>query len=287
MCEPGVLATCSGVPAATIVPPPVPPLRPEIDDPIRGLDHIEVVLDHEDGVPAIDQGVQDLEEHAHVLEVQAGRRFVQDVEGAAGVPLGEFGRELHALRLATGEGGRALAEVDVAEPDPVQRLQFVMDPRLVLEDGERVLDGELEHLADVHPTEPDVERLAIIALPAALLAGHVHVGEEVHLDLHEAVPLTGLAAPPLHVEGEAARAVPTELGLRHLGEELADRGEEPGVGRRIGARGAPDRGLVDVDDLVEMLEPDDAIVCAGEHPCPIEVAGEGALQDVLDEGALP
>jgi hypothetical protein len=44
--------------------------------------------------------VQHLEEFPDVLEVQARRRLVEDVEGAARRPLGELARELDALRLA-------------------------------------------------------------------------------------------------------------------------------------------------------------------------------------------
>ena len=109
-------------------------LRAEVDDPVGGLDHVEVVLDHDHRVAAVDQPVQHLEQQAHVLEVQAGRRLVEDVERAPGVPLGQLGGELHALRLAAGQRRRGLAEVDVAEPDVVQRLELLADARLVLEE---------------------------------------------------------------------------------------------------------------------------------------------------------
>ena len=51
-------------------PAAVPALGSEIDDPVGRLDHVEIVLDHEHGVAAIDQPVQHVEQHAHVLEVQ-------------------------------------------------------------------------------------------------------------------------------------------------------------------------------------------------------------------------
>jgi hypothetical protein len=50
--------------------------------------------------------VQHREQHFDVLEVQAGGRFVEDVEGAAGVALGQFERQLDALRFAAGQRGR-------------------------------------------------------------------------------------------------------------------------------------------------------------------------------------
>ena len=83
-------------------------LGSEIDDPVGGLDHVEVVLDHDHRVAMVAQAVQHLEQHFDVGEVQAGGGFVEDVERAPGVALGEFGGELHALRLTAGEGGGAL-----------------------------------------------------------------------------------------------------------------------------------------------------------------------------------
>ena len=56
-----------------------------------------------------------------VVEVQAGGGLVEDVEGAARLAPRQLAGELDALGLAAGEGGRALAEADVAEADVDQR----------------------------------------------------------------------------------------------------------------------------------------------------------------------
>ena len=52
---------------------------------------------------------------------------------------------------------------------------------------ERLLDGHVEHVGDALALEAHLERLAVVALAVALLARHVHVGQEVHLDLDLAV----------------------------------------------------------------------------------------------------
>jgi hypothetical protein len=82
----------------------------------------------------------------------------------------------------------------------------------------------------------------------------------VHLDLDDAVALALLAAAALDVEREAARAVAARLGFRQAGEPFAQRREGAGIGRRVGARRAADRRLVDVDDLVEEFEPGQVVV---------------------------
>ena len=56
----------------------------EVDDPVGGLDDLEIVLDHDHGVALVDQLVQHLQQLRDVVEVQAGRRLVEDVERAAG-----------------------------------------------------------------------------------------------------------------------------------------------------------------------------------------------------------
>ena len=56
---------------------------PEIDHPVGGLDHVKVVLDHDDAVSAINKSVQHLKESFNIGEVQTGGRLVQDVRGTA------------------------------------------------------------------------------------------------------------------------------------------------------------------------------------------------------------
>ena len=51
----GDAATSSGVPSATTMPPPEPPSGPMSIDPVGGLDDVEVVLDHDDGVALVDE----------------------------------------------------------------------------------------------------------------------------------------------------------------------------------------------------------------------------------------
>src|SRR6185369_433553 len=63
----------------------VPTFRTQIDDPVGGLDDVEVVLDHDDRVAVVAQAMQHLEQLLDVVEVQSRRRLVEDVQRAAGV----------------------------------------------------------------------------------------------------------------------------------------------------------------------------------------------------------
>ena len=72
-------------------------------------------------LPLLDQLVQHFEQLGDVVEMQAGGRLVENVERAAGGALRQLLGELDALRLAAGQRGRLLADMDVVEADAVQQ----------------------------------------------------------------------------------------------------------------------------------------------------------------------
>ena len=55
-------------------------LGAEVDDPVGHLDHIEVVLDHDQRVAGLEQLAERREQLRDVVEVQARGRLVEDVE---------------------------------------------------------------------------------------------------------------------------------------------------------------------------------------------------------------
>src|SRR3546814_43206 len=72
----------------------------KVDDPVGGLDDVEVMLDHHHGIALFHQRVEHLQQLADVFEVEAGGGFVQYVERVAGGAAAEFLGKLHPLRLA-------------------------------------------------------------------------------------------------------------------------------------------------------------------------------------------
>src|SRR5262249_3622819 len=131
-----------------------------------------------------------------------------------------------------------------------------------------------------------LERLAVIALALADVAGDVNVGQKMHLDLDHAVALAGLAAPALDVEGEAAGLVAARLRLGQAREPFADRGERAGIGRRMAARRAADRRLIDVDHLVEMFEALDTLVRGRGLGGAVELARDRLVERIDQERRL-
>ena len=218
-----------------------------------------------------------------VLGVQAGRGLVEHVHGSAGRASLQLGGQLHALRLAAREGRGALTEAHVAQAHLHERVEVAGDARDRREELCGLRDRHVEHVRDGLALVLDLQGFAVVASAMADLAGYVHVGQEVHLDLQRAVALTGLAASALHIEGEASRTVATHLRLLCFGKKLADLVPHARVGRRIRARCPTNRALVHVHDLVELFDARDRAVAAGHHARTVEARGQGAVEDAVDQ----
>ena len=203
-----------------------------------------------------------------------------------GRDLAELGRELDALRLAARERRRRLAELDVVEPDVVQRLQAAADLRDLREELERLLDRHVEHVGDRLALEAHLERLAVVARALARLARHVDVGQEVHLDLDLPVALARLAASAAHVEREAARLVAAHLRLGRQRVQLADVREEVGVRRRV-RRGVRPIGRWSISiTLSKTSMPSTPRVRARLHARAVEPVRERLVDDLVHERRL-
>src|SRR5690606_32242012 len=95
-----------------------------------------------------------------------------------------------------------------------------------------------------------------------------------------------LAASAPDVEAEAARRVAARARFLRRREELPDRREEPGVGRRVRARRPADRGLGNVDHAVDVLEPFDGDDGRGILARLVYALRGRLVQRVVDERAL-
>src|SRR5204863_3934122 len=103
----------------------------------------------------------------------------------------------------------------------------------VAEEVEGLGHREVEHFRDAPTLELHLERLPVVAAATADLARDVDVGKEMHLDRDHALARAGLAAAPLHVEGEAAGSVASRASFGQLREQVTDRAEGARVRRRV------------------------------------------------------
>ena len=230
--------------------------RTEIDDPVAGRDDVEIVLDDDERVTGEQQAAQRAQQLGDVLEVQPGGGFVEQKQRApcdAEIGLRQVAGELESLRLATGQRRHRLPEAQVLEAHVGQWLQPGKHLALGGEERERLGHRQLQGRGDAEPLEQDLEHFRPVALAVAIHAAQVDVGQELHLDMLEAVAAAGGAAAVARIEAERARCVGALLRHRRRGVQLADRIEGADVACRVRARGLADRGLVDEHDLGHVL----------------------------------
>ena len=274
-------------------------LRTEVDHPVGGGDHVEVVLDDHERVSRFLQPGERREERRDVAEVQPGRRLVkeeQDVVGTAGtgVAPGQMARELQPLRLAAGERRDRLTEGDVAEPHVRERGEGCDDSRLVGEQRGCLVDGEVEYVRDRESPpcvriagKPDLEHLRAEPAAVTIRAPEVNVAQELHFDVLEAAPLAGRALTAGRVEAEGpggVAALASRVGAR---EQAADDIERADVARRVTAGALADGRLVHEHHVGERLGPRDRPVPARFLGGASEPSEQRPVQNIDHQRALP
>ena len=86
---------------------PLSSLRSKVNQPIGGLDDVEIVFNYQQGMTGIDETLENLQQDAHVVEMQTGRGLIEHEEGRFGfgsLGVGKFRKmadEFEALAFAT------------------------------------------------------------------------------------------------------------------------------------------------------------------------------------------
>jgi hypothetical protein len=90
-----------------------PAFGTEVDDPVGSGDHVQVVLNDDDGVSVVHQPLKDVHQPVDVRRMQPRRWLVQHVERAR---LPQLGGQLQALALTAGQRGERLSQGEIAQP---------------------------------------------------------------------------------------------------------------------------------------------------------------------------
>src|SRR4029077_12634956 len=116
-----------------------------------------IVLDDQQRGAAFEQLAECAKKLGNVIEMQARRRLVEDVEDAFVVGAAEMRGELQALGFAAGERSRGLSEAQVAEADFVQDAEFGNNLWNVNEECERFANRQLQDFVDILTVIPDFQ----------------------------------------------------------------------------------------------------------------------------------
>ena len=140
-------------------------LGPQVDDPIGGAHHIEIVLDDEQRMAGVDQPPEGAQQLGDIVEMQAGGRFVeQEQRAACAAPSPRRARLLGRLRRTAFSArcpaslrrcasppdsvGHRLAQAQIVESDIGERRQAQAHLRVGGEKRQRFGDRQIEHVGD-------------------------------------------------------------------------------------------------------------------------------------------
>ena len=98
--------------------------------------------------------------------------------------------------------------------------------------------------------------------------------------------MAGFTASAFHIEAETPRFVAAHLSFGGLAEKLADVIENAGIGGRIRARRAPDRLLVDIDDLIHILCAVHGVKSPGTVGCMVLDIRQTLIENLIHERTL-
>ena len=132
----------------------------QVDEPVAGADHVQVVLDHQQRMAGVEQLAQRAQQFGDVVEMQSGRGLVEHEQRAAlrhrlaarrcaARGFRQEARKFEPLRLAPGKRGNGLPELHVLETHVDDRLQGAHHVAVRRKQPDRFADREIEHVGDV------------------------------------------------------------------------------------------------------------------------------------------
>ena len=142
----------------------------QVEQPVAGADHIQVVFDHQQRMPGIEQLAQGAHQLGDIVEMQAGGRLVEHEQvamtghrltAAAAVArgLGQIPGQLEPLGLTARQGGHGLAELDVLQPHIHDRLQRSDHVTVLGKQGRGLADCQVQHVGHIHADKAACHRI--------------------------------------------------------------------------------------------------------------------------------
>ena len=205
-----------------------------------------------------------------VVEVQAGRRLVEDVEQPLAAERRQVRGDLDALRLAARQRRRRLAEPQVAEADLVEHLQAAQHLRRRAEEGRAPRARSCRAPgARSCPGSCTSSTCGLKRMPSHCSHGTKTSARNCISTRTSPSPWHASQRPPGTLNEKWLAVRPRAFASLVEREQLADRIERLEIGHRIRARRAADRRLIDQHDVGDVLE---SLELAERADAPIPVA---------------
>ena len=148
---------------------------------------------------------------------------------------------------------RGLADFHIVHPHRNHGGQHIPNFGYVRKVNEGLFDVEIENLVYVFTPPPDKQGFVVKTLAFADRTGDPNIGQKVHFQPIAAIALASFTATPRPIKTESARFPTADFGFGGNRKKFANLVKYLDVGSRIGTRSPPNRGLVDGNDLVDMI----------------------------------
>ncbi len=185
-----------------------------------------------------------------------------------------------------------MTQFNISQAHILQNFQFAKYRGDIFKAIHRLIHCHFQNIGNSIAFVFHLQGFPVIAPALANLAGDVYVGQKVHLDLNDTVAGTGVTAPAANVETEPPRLIAAHPGFSSLGEQFADAVKSPGISGRIGPRGAPDRGLIDIYYFIYGFCPGYVkiatllVMTAALTGAPVDTPGQSGVEDFLHQSAF-
>ena len=113
------------------------------------------------------------------------------------------------------------------------------------------------------------QRLPIVTFTAADLARHIDVGQEMHLNLYDAVAAARLTASTLYIKTEPSLLIASRFRIRRARKQIAYLVENARVCRGVGAGRPADGRLVNVNHFVKLIDAQNPLMLSGNAARPV------------------
>ena len=144
----------------------------------------------------------------------------------------------------------------------------------------------VQHIRDGFALVVNLQSLSVIARPVAHFAIDIDIGKKVHFDGDGPIAGAVLASAAFDVETEPAGLVAPHFCFGSFSEKGPDFVKHSGVGGGITSGRASNGGLVDVNNLVQLLHAFDSRVEAWDVPGTIEGVRKRAVQNIVHQRGL-
>ena len=185
--------------------------------------------------------------------------------------------------FAAGQCRGVLPQSDIGQTNIHQRSQFLRDDRDVLEELGGIFHRHLKHFVNVLAFVANFQRLAVVALATAHIAGYVNVGQEMHFNFDDTVALARFASAAFDIETKATRHVTSCARFLCTREQLAYRRKQTTVSCRVRPRCAANRTLADINNPIDLFQSENFIVRRRIAIAAIQEISDRLVQCVIDQ----